>query len=436
MKKWIIAGGLIVALLGLCATMLVIVFLAIRPLSASGVRIRLLESDTISATAAEEQRFEVKTPATLEVHNQGAGAITITGGEGSEIVVTANKTAWGPSKEQAEADLEALKVTIMQDGNTVTVKVEQPEEITFAAGRFLPDSVDFTIRVPGETAVTAYTESGEVKLSGAQGAADLQTSFGAVEATDVTGDLKISTSSGEITAQHIRAGKASVSLHSDFGNIELTRAEAQDVTVGADSGTLTLREVAASGVVTLDAGFGRISFDTGEAKSLSVTTQSGAVELLDLTVSEGVTVKSEFGDLTLRECLAAAYNLNTSSGKITVEVAGGKVTAHTSFGDIDITRAENATLDVKTSSGAIGFSGSLGEGPHVIETSFGNITLGLPAGSALTVDLETDFGKVKSDLPIQLNDLDEKHWRGAINGGGASLTVTTNNGNITLETLK
>jgi hypothetical protein len=32
-------------------------------------------------------------------------------------------------------------------------------------------------------------------------------------------------------------------------------------------------------------------------------------------------------------------------------------------------------------------------------------------------------------------DLDQKHWVGMINGGGASLTIEVNSGNITLEIL-
>jgi hypothetical protein len=50
--------------------------------------------------------------------------------------------------------------------------------------------------------------------------------------------------------------------------------------------------------------------------------------------------------------------------------------------------------------------------------------------------LKTDFGKVKCDLPITLSgSLNEKHWIGAINGGGESLDASTSNGDIRVEIL-
>jgi hypothetical protein len=33
-------------------------------------------------------------------------------------------------------------------------------------------------------------------------------------------------------------------------------------------------------------------------------------------------------------------------------------------------------------------------------------------------------------------EIDEKHWTGTINGGGAQLKVTTQNGNIIIQTSK
>jgi hypothetical protein len=57
------------------------------------------------------------------------------------------------------------------------------------------------------------------------------------------------------------------------------------------------------------------------------------------------------------------------------------------------------------------------------------------------VDLKTDFGSIKSDLPITvtLNESsgsDKSQIVGAINGGGGQLTVQTNSGNIKIIVIK
>jgi hypothetical protein len=99
------------------------------------------------------------------------------------------------------------------------------------------------------------------------------------------------------------------------------------------------------------------------------------------------------------------------------------------------------TLDVKTNSGTIEFSGSLGDGPHNVKSDFGGIEFSLPSDSKLDVDLNTDFGKISSDIPITVtlteNDgSDKSQIVGSINGGGAQLTVQTNSGGINIKAIK
>ncbi|HMV97928.1 MAG TPA: DUF4097 family beta strand repeat-containing protein, partial [Anaerolineales bacterium] len=69
---------------------------------------------------------------------------------------------------------------------------------------------------------------------------------------------------------------------------------------------------------------------------------------------------------------------------------------------------------------------------------FGTIDISLPADVKLTVDLKTDFGKIKSELPVTviLTDgarSDGDQIAGDINGGGEQLTVQANSGNITIR---
>ena len=65
----------------------------------------------------------------------------------------------------------------------------------------------------------------------------------------------------------------------------------------------------------------------------------------------------------------------------------GKLKAHTDFGGVKIDNAQAVTLDVNTKSGTVEFSGSLGTGPHIVSSDFGEIDLTLPADSKLNVDL-------------------------------------------------
>jgi DUF4097 and DUF4098 domain-containing protein YvlB len=133
---------------------------------------------------------------------------------------------------------------------------------------------------------------------------------------------------------------------------------------------------------------------------------------------------------------AGGFDLATENGKIRLDGATGKIKAHSNFGTVEVLNAPEATIDLSSNNGGVTFSGSLGAGPHVLSSEFGNIELTLPAASALDADFQTDFGKITSDFGVTLvlqGEVDSRHLQGEINGGGEKLTVKTNNGNIIIH---
>jgi DUF4097 and DUF4098 domain-containing protein YvlB len=192
--------------------------------------------------------------------------------------------------------------------------------------------------------------------------------------------------------------------------------------------------VKASGLLKVDSDFGAIHVSDGSAATADIHSNNGGIKLENLTLDGKITVKSDFGDLILTKVAATAYDLRSNNGKVNVDSANGPITAHSEFGAVEVVNAENATLDLSSNNGGITFAGSLGAGPHTIKSEFGNVKLTLPAELALNVDLQTEFGKITSDFDVTVTGkLDEKHWTGKINGGGDTLTVKDNNGNITLQ---
>jgi DUF4097 and DUF4098 domain-containing protein YvlB len=112
----------------------------------------------------------------------------------------------------------------------------------------------------------------------------------------------------------------------------------------------------------------------------------------------------------------------------------GTIKAHSGYGNIKVTGGEDATLTLSTSSGSVEYSGTLGEGPHTLQSDYGSITITIPADTALDIDLKTDYGNIKSAIPVTFSgDLDPQHWVGSINGGGEGLTASTSSGNISIE---
>ena len=433
-QKWLIAGILIVALLCLCSGIIFVTVTALAPFREAGINWVFFQRNNVSAESDEVQRLTVNGAANLSVDNI-AGDISVIAGEGSEIVITAHKTTWGTTEADAQANLDALKVNITQDGDMVNVKVEQPETIVIA-GSGRSSSVDFTITVPHETAVTLSTDSGVVTLSGTKGNADVSSQYGDITVNNLEAGLTVDTSSGNLDVHNVVAGNAPLTLHSDYGDITLMNASGGEIKVDASSGALSLNDIQARAGLNLSSGYGQIDLRTGNAASTNISAGSGSINLTDLSVTETLIAHSDYGDVSLSGVAAASYDLSSNSGVIKVDGASGFLKAVSSYGNLEVTNANLVNLDLSTESGTVTFSGSLGEGPHTIHSSYGGIELTIPQTSSLTIDLKTDYGRVRSDLPVTISgDLTEEHWIGTINGGGASLTVSTNSGDIILKSI-
>lgn len=431
--RWIIGIILGLALLALCAGIVIIGLFTVNAIGPFTIR-NVVSNQTanVSAGATQEESFQVSGPAILDLTNT-FGSVNISGSNAfsDTIAIKAELTAWGTNIDEANQNLENLNVNMTQSDDTVTVTVEEPRTVRFAG------EVDFTINVPVETTLVVRTRTGEVTVSGTQGKADLNSDFGSIQATDLRGGLAAHSRNGRISARRIQLpenGNGDIDLQSDFGDVTLEDATTQKVTLTSRNGDLTLTNVNASGAVTLNSDFGGISFKSGQGSELTIETQNGAVDLSGLAIDGQITGSSNFGDVKLVDVRGESYDLKTNNGKVTLDGVQGTVKVRNDFGDIEVVNGNQATLDLVSRSGKITYRGSLGEGPHVLDTDFGEIRLGLPAESAFNFDLETDFGKIQSDFEVTVSgELDSKHWTGQVNGGGPELKASTKNGDINLE---
>ena len=436
MKRPLVIALLIVALVLVCAGIGSVIFFL-----TGGFPTNILEPNLVSASAEESKtvKIDAKTSVTLEITDD-AGNVTVVGADVDSVQVKAVKTAYAPTQARAEEELKTIKYKIDQVGNSITITYDLPNIRTSPPNITVIDAnretVDFIVTVPVETKVTVNAGLGKINISGLQGQASIESNFGDITVEKVDGALDVNTNSGRIDVTSVAAGTGDVDIHSDFGTISLNQISGAKITVGSNSGKLDLTNVRATKAMELTTDFGDIDFETGSASSLNVKTQSGAITLTSINISGDLTVQDDFGDINVKQVKAASYDTETNSGTITVDGAKDKLRAHTGFGNINIKSAENATLDLFTQSGSIDFTGSLGEGPHTVRSDFGEIELTIPADSALSVELKTEFGTIKSDIPITMTltgDIQKEKQSGTMNGGGASLNVDTNSGSITIR---
>jgi DUF4097 and DUF4098 domain-containing protein YvlB len=391
------------------------------------------------ATLEESKTLKVDSakPVMLKVTDD-AGSVTIIGADVDSLQVKVVKTASASTQARADEAVKTIKYTIEQTGSTITLKYDLPNTNVLAQNL---NTVDFIVTVPNETAVNIDSNLGDVSVASVTGDTIVANDFGHVTVENVEGALSVSSNNGEVTATSIKAGSETIEMDSEFGAVTLKNANGKNVILTSNSGTVTLKEVRATGDITIKTDFGNATFENCSGDSLSIETSNGAVSLTKLRVSKEIKVEDEFGEIELDQAFAASYDLHTNGGSITMDGAKGKLKANTEFGGIRIRNAEAVTLELKTNNGAVDFTGSLGKGPHMINSEFGEVNLTLPADSNLSVDLKTEFGSIRSDLPITvtLNGTSNSTGDqivGTINDGGEQLTVEANNGSVNIYTSK
>ena len=117
---------------------------------------------------------------------------------------------------------------------------------------------------------------------------------------------------------------------------------------------------------------------------------------------------------------------------MTASDIGGSARVHTSFASVFL-KGVGGAVTVENENGSIGVSGLRGACNDItLRTSFASIKVSLPATHGYNVDARTSFGSITTDVPITITHKSENALQGTIGVGGCRLTLSDNNGNITV----
>jgi DUF4097 and DUF4098 domain-containing protein YvlB len=224
------------------------------------------------------------------------GSVKITGADdATECNATATINGQAPTVDEARQLAEQTKITFSTEGKVLVFKVEKPN---VSGNRSIGVSYDVT--VPARTGIKCETSFGAVELKNITGDIDAKTSFGKINAENITGRLQLDTSYGEVYCKGITTGD--FRANTSFGKMDIAFSAACPADIRA----------------RIDTSFGEVIVDmpSNFAGDVAVETSFGSIKT-DLPI----TVKGDFG----RDRL----NGTIGQGK-------GKMDIKTSFGSIKI----------------------------------------------------------------------------------------------------
>jgi DUF4097 and DUF4098 domain-containing protein YvlB len=354
---------------------------------------------TGAAAAAEtlEREFQVRSGGLLEFDLEAGGTIKITGWGRETVTVTARIGG---------DDADIVELTVEETNGGVLIATDYREKRGSTSS-----SIDFEVQVPSVFDVKIDSIGGGVSIEGVEGEFTGKTMGGALKLTDLKGNLKLTTMGGSITLTNSDVdGKVTT-----MGGRALVEDVFGDVEVTSMGGNVVHRRVTRSN-------------GTSIGDQVQITTMGGNIDVPD--APSGADVHTMGGDITIssaREYVKA----KTMGGDIRIDEVDGWVKATTMAGDVDVT--------------------VLGSHDIEITSMYGEITLTVPSGVGLDIDIELDYTKnssrdyrIESDFPLsqqESQDWDYGHGSarktikgtGSVGGGGHRVVIRTVNGNIYLK---
>jgi Putative adhesin len=233
------------------------------------------------------------------------------------------------------------------------------------------------------------------------------------------------------TRQFEVAGPLEVRVHLDYGSVRVVaRSEttatvlaapaiasrqhdveaAQNVRVTSTGDVLEVRGTASGWRRLVRPGAADVEIGVPAGSRITVTTAYAEVELVgafgdcsvqstggDVRVEEVARghVQSRYGNVTV-DRLADGGRVESTHGTVRVRAAGGTTTLAASSGDVVVDRA-SGELTVRNTYGTVEI-GAMSSGSCAVTTSYGSVGIGIPAGTAAYLDLQSDHGRVRSEL--------------------------------------
>lgn len=272
-------------------------------------------SPAVAQRFSFERSFPVADPSALDVSTI-RGKIEVTVGDPGRIMVLGTVTVRVDWNVPANAVELARKVAdnppVRHDGGGVRLSSpSDPAELRAV-------TVSYQVRVPPDTQVTAFSESGATTIRGVTGAVSIRTQSGAIEGMQLGGTAVVTTGSGSVTVEGV-AGALTVTTNSSSVT---ARAAAGDLRVRTTSGSVDAT-LSGDGDADVETGSSAIRL-SGARGAVIAATRSGRLSLQGVPGGDW-RASTGSGSIDIATGTSVPFALDARSGSGSVKVVGGAV---------------------------------------------------------------------------------------------------------------
>lgn len=380
-----------------------------RPRNNSGLE-EEASSETIDADIVAGKPLRIVNP---------FGSVRVVGSaEDDKAHVQNTRTAWAQTEDERQVIFSALQVTISADESGTLILCDAGEEIDNGV-------LDLLVTVPAATPV------------------EIETTFGNVHCEDLTAGVpKIESLSGSVDIFHVRG------------------EETDRAAVRTRSGDIVVRQWQ-GGEVALESASGSVRADGLKAPKASARSRSGDISLVNIDIAVDVAAESASGGLEVRggQCGQGLFLRSQSADISLSDVRAGRIQTETISGDQEISQAtatngpmllksvsgdvqanevqaNEATINTVSGDGSFVFAAPF-EGSLTASSVSGDIEVRLWSNSSVRVDLISQSGGMRCDLPLEERTGDaSKRLSGRLGAGAGSVKMQSVSGDLQISSIQ
>lgn len=306
-------------------------------------------------------------------------------------------TCWANTAGQAQEFTQQIQLQIDQqeDQHTWTLLLPEPP---------VPElrgvESNLTLAVPAAVQVEVANRFGPTEIRGVQGGTVVRAEHGEVQLGQLGGQVTAATSFDPLKAEHIGGGR----LENRHG---------------------TINAIGVGGDLEVDCEHGDVSVGRVAGK-LKVENKHG--EVVAKQIAEGAEIRTSFDEIRATD-VDGDVMLRNQHGKISAQGVKGNVDAETEFGRIEL-QSSGAEVLCKNRHGGIILT-LTGSGLRRVqaETSFSDLELNVSGQLNPAVEARTEFGKVRSGLPVFNMDTGVNNFQG-LDAARPRVTLENEHGDI------
>jgi hypothetical protein len=344
-------------------------------------------------TFQESQVLEAPLPATLRLMN-AHGEVTVEGTETDRVTLTLEKIVRRHTESEAKSVADGLHAVVNRDSLAVVITTNRADlrergldtnfRLTVPAGMALQvDNSYGMVKVRGVAAATVVNRHGEVNASNITGALKVENAYEDVSVDGIRGACEIKSSHSDVLARGVEGG---LTLDHAYGTVTLSKI-AQTVVVEAPHSEVLAEDIA--GPLDIRNSYEKVTLRrVGPA---NVTGHHSEVEAAE--VKGDLEVATSYATVSVSAVQGGLRVTGKSVGLSGNGVSGGEIYVATSYEPVELSGFSGKTTIV-VSHGDVVLTPLPLTGPIDVRGDYSGITLHWPAGGPYPIEARTKSGEI------------------------------------------